>query len=291
MKKILILLNVLLLCFSITACSSSSSKKNDLTDEQIDLLTSTHTIEDTSNLLQDMKDEGYNFELNPETLELVVSKKDNKFSLSPIEKTGNYTFIFNDKNGSYEKKESLIEEKVTISDENRETITNLISILEKFNVNLDTLKLELVGYHMDNRKSINLDRLDSQYPIREKLRQAGYSEDDYEYEEVLPTWSKVITSSDGSNSYRTFNMTSGIFIETSGDVTTEYNWHKNTGKVYRYANYNFNTNSVTSNVSLNSKEEATFVIQMQYIRQEFYEELSLINTSIDELNNYKMNIN
>lgn len=289
MKKILILLNVLILCFTITGCNSSS--KNDLTDEQIDLLTSTHTIEDTSNLLQDMKDDGYNFELNPETLELVVSKKENKISFSPIENTGNYTFIFSDKNGSYEKEESLIKDKVNISDENRETITNLISILEKFNVNLNTLELELVGYYKDNLKSLNLSRLDSQYPIREKLRQAGYSENDYKYEDILPTWSKVITSSDGSSSTRTFDMTSGIFSENSSNVTTEYNWHKNTGKVYKYASYDFNTNSVTSTVSLSSQEEATFVIQMMYIEQEFNKELSLINTSIDELNEYKMEIN
>lgn len=284
MKKILILLNVLILCFSITGCSSSS--KDDLTDEQLDLLTNEHLVEDTSNLLQDMIDEGYNFELNPETLELVITKKENKISFSPIEKTGNYTFVFSDKNGSYEKKESLIEEKIIITDENRETIRNLISILEKFNVNLYTLELELAGYHVDGRKSIYLNRLDNQYPIREKLRQAGYSEDDYKYEEVLPTWSKIITSSDT----RKFNVTSGIFTEISGNVITEYNWHKNTGKVHNYANYDFNTDSITSTVSLSSQEEGSFIAQMMYIKQEFNKELSLINTSIDELNEYKMEI-
>ena len=284
MKKILILLNVLVLCFSITGCGN----KNDLTDEQLDLLTSTDTFESSSNLLQDMEDEGYNFELNPETLELIVSKKENKISFSPIENTGNYTFIFSDENGSYKEEESLIEEKVNISDENKETVTNLISILEKFNTNLHTLELELVGYHMDNRKSIYLNRLDNQYPIREKLREAGYSENDYKYEEVLPTWSKIITSSDGSSRTRTFDMTSGTFSETGDDIITEYNWQKNTGKIYNYANYDFNTSSVTSNVSLNSQQELTFVIQMQYIKQEFNEELSLINSSVDELNEYKM---
>ncbi len=91
--------------------------KNDLTDEQLDLLTSTDTFEGSSNLLQDMEDEGYNFELNPETLELIVSKKENKISFSPIENTGNYTFIFSDENGSYKEEESLIEVKVNISDD------------------------------------------------------------------------------------------------------------------------------------------------------------------------------
>ena len=61
------MLNVLVLCFSITGCGN----KNDLTDEQLDLLTSTDTFEGSSNLLQDMEDEGYNFELNPETSELI----------------------------------------------------------------------------------------------------------------------------------------------------------------------------------------------------------------------------
>lgn len=287
MKKILILLNVLVLCFSITACSS----KNDLTDEQVDLLIEKRTMEGKSNLVQDMKDEGYNFEINPKTLELVVSKKENKIRFSPIENTGNYTFIFSDKNGSYEKEKSLIEEKVNISDENRETVTNLISTLEKFNTNLYTLHSALVGYYLNNREAVFLNRLDTEFPeFRQKLRQAGYNENDYRDDGVLPTWSKVVTSSDGSSRTRTFNMTLGIFSEVSGSLSTQYNWHKDTGRIYDYADYNFNTRSVTSTVSLNSKDELSFVIQMQYIKQEFNEELSLINTSIDELNEYKIKI-
>lgn len=287
MKKILILLNVLLLCFSITGCSS----KNDLTDEQIDLLIEEHTMEDKLNLIQNMKDEGYNFEINPKTLELVASNKENKISFSPIENTGNYTFVFSDKNGSYEKEENLTEKKVNISDENRETILNLISILEKFNTNLHTLKSSLVSYYIANREIVYINRLDTEFPeFRQKLRQAGYTENDYKSDGLLPTWSKVVTSSDGSSRTRTFNMTLGIFSEVSGSITTQYYWNKNTGRIYDYADYDFNTSSVTSTTSLNSKEELTFVIQMQYIKQEFNEELSLINTSIDELNEYKMKI-
>lgn len=56
---------------------------------------------------------------------------------------------------------------------------------------------------------------------------------------------------------------------------------KNTGRIYDYADYNFNARSVTSAISLNSKEVLTFVIQMQFIKQKFNEELSLINSSID----------
>ncbi|WP_455683570.1 hypothetical protein [Thomasclavelia sp.] len=287
MKKILILLNVLILCFSITACSS----KNDLTDEQVDLLIEKRTLEEKSNLVQDMKDEGYNFEINPKTLELVASKKKNRFILSPIGSTGNYTLVFSDENGSYEKEENPTEKKVNISDENRETITNLISTLEKFNTNLYTLDSALVGYYLNNREAVFLNRLDTEFSeFRQKLRQAGYSENDYRDDGVLPTWSKVVTSSDGSSRTRTFNMTLGTFIEVSGSLSTQYNWRKNTGRIYDYADYDFNTRSVTSAISLNSKEELTFVIQMQYIKQEFNEELSLINSSIDELNDYKIKI-
>lgn len=287
MKKILILLNVLLLCFSITGCSS----KNDLTDEQIDLLVEEYLMKDKSNLLQNMKDEGYNFEINPKTLELVASEKENKISLSPIVSTGNYTLVFSDENGSYEKEENLTENKVNLSDENRETILNLISILEKFNTNLHSLKSSLVKYYTDNRETVYLNHLDTEFStFRQKFRQAGYTENDYVDYSFLPTWSKVVTSSDGSSRTRTFNMTLGIFSEVSGSITTQYNWNKNTGRIYDYADYDFNTSSVTSTTSLNSKEELTFVIQMQYIKQEFNEELSLVNTSIDELNEYKMKI-
>lgn len=287
MKKILILLNVLILCFSITGCSS----KDDLTDEQIDLLIEEHTMEGKSNLIQNMKDEGYNFEIIPKTLELVASNKENKISFSPIGSTGNYTFVFSDKNGSYEKEENLTEKKVNLSDKNRETIFNLISILEKFNTNLHTLNSSLARYYLDNREAVFLNRLDTEFPeFRQKLRQAGYNENDYRDDGVLPTWSKVVAADDGSSRTRTFNMTLGIFSEVSGSLSTQYNWHKDTGRIYDYADYDFNTRSVTSTVSLNSQEELTFVIQMQYIKQEFNEELSLINTSIDELNKYKIKI-
>lgn len=150
MKKNLILLNVLILCFWITGCSS----KDDLTDEQIDLLIEEHTMEGKSNLIQNMKDEGYNFEIIPKTLELVASNKENKISFSPIGSTGNYTFVFSDKNGSYEKEENLTEKKVNLSDKNRETIFNLISILEKFNTNLHTLNSSLARYYLDNREAV-----------------------------------------------------------------------------------------------------------------------------------------
>lgn len=287
MKKILILLNVLILCFSITGCSS----KDDLTDEQIDLLIEEHTMKGKSNLIQNMKDEGYNFEIIPKTLELVASNKENKISFSPIGSTGNYTFVFSDKNGSYEKEENLTEKKVNLSDKNRETIFNLISILEKFNTNLHTLNSSLARYYLDNREAVFLNRLDTEFPeFRQKLRQAGYNENDYRDDGVLPTWSKVVAADDGSSRTRTFNMTLGIFSEVSGSLSTQYNWHKDTGRIYDYADYDFNTRSVTSTVSLNSQEELTFVIQMQYIKQEFNEELSLINTSIDELNKYKIKI-
>lgn len=287
MKK---LFRFLLFCFIIIGIIGCSSK-NDLTDEQIDLLIEEHTMEGKSNLIQNMKDEGYNFEIIPKTLELVASNKENKISFSPIGSTGNYTFVFSDKNGSYEKEETLTEKKVNISDENRETIFNLISILEKFNTNLHTLNSSLARYYLDNREAVFLNRLDTEFPeFRQKLRQAGYNENDYRDDGVLPTWSKVVTSSDGSSRTRTFNMTLGIFSEVSGSLSTQYNWHKDTGRIYDYADYDFNTRSVTSTFSLNSQEELTFVIQMQYIKQEFNEELSLINTSIDELNKYKIKI-
>ncbi|WP_455683568.1 hypothetical protein [Thomasclavelia sp.] len=54
-------------------------------------------MEGKSNLVQDMKDEGYNFKINPKTLELVASKKKNKLILSSIGSTGNYTLVFIDK--------------------------------------------------------------------------------------------------------------------------------------------------------------------------------------------------
>lgn len=111
-------------------------------------------MEGKSNLIQNMKDEGYNFEIIPKTLELVTSNKENKISFSPIGSTGNYTFVFSDKNGSYEKEENLTEKKVNLSDKNRETIFNLISILEKFNTNLHTLNSSLARYYLDNREAV-----------------------------------------------------------------------------------------------------------------------------------------
>ena len=263
---------------SLVGCNNVN--KEEITDSQNELLVVEKTTDTSDKISNDMQNDGYHFEINSNNFELTVTKNKNSFILTPISDTGNYNFVFKDENGFYSNDDSL-------ANQNVETKKNLISILENYNTNLYTMKSVLVSYQISNRKPLILANYDKIYPIRDKFRQGGYIEKDLKYDNIAPDWSRNVPNDNNDFHTRTFDCLSHVFTDIDENVITNYNWKNNTGSVTRYANYDFNTRKVTSYTTLTAEQEAYFIIQMQYIKQEFDKELANMNITLDELNAYQ----
>lgn len=213
-------------------------------------------------------------------------KEGYQFIITPIDGEERDKLKFIDKDGEF----IYCEE---IKDESHPTLINLVSILKKYDTNMNNMEYELRNLLSNRKIELKKVELDKKYPARKKLVNAGYELTGYIADEkgwntISSTWTRT-KQEDGKNVNVSLNIIDKSYVqEYEGSTKIEYSyyWGNNTATISAGSaslEYDFNKKQVSSSRGLDLKSEELYMTQAAYIRQEFEKELKRIGISAKDL--------